>query len=49
MIIWLKDGNCLVEGEMLSFIVNRIYFGKYWCLVDNNLDIKVNISVFLDV
>lgn len=48
-IIWIKDGQVMKKGEILSFIVNRNQFGQYWCFVDNGFNIVVNVSVYFDV
>ena len=39
----------VAKGEMLSFKANRNHSGKYWCLVENGLNITVNASADLDV
>lgn len=41
-------GGC-VEGESLSFEINKNYFGKYLCIVENGLNFIVSVSVNFDV
>ena len=40
----------MAKGETaLSFETNRNQSGKYWCLADNGLGVKINASALLDV
>lgn len=48
-IIWINNGKIVIQGNILSVDVNRNYFGRYWCLVDNGLNLIVNVSVNFDV
>ena len=48
-ITWLKDGRTVATGNTLSFTANRSQSGRYWCLANNGLDLKINASALLDV
>lgn len=48
-ITWLRDGNILGTGGMLSFVVNRSQAGEYVCSANNGLNVTVNASAYLDV
>lgn len=48
-ITWLRDGNILGTGGMLSFVVNRSQAGEYVCSANNGLNATVNASAYLDV
>ncbi len=48
-ITWIKDGETVAQGDILSFKANRNHSGNYWCLAQNGLDITVNGSASLDV
>ena len=48
-IVWIKDGRTVDEGQELNLQASRELSGKYWCSVQNGLDISVNISAELDV
>ena len=47
-ITWTIDGMKVGSGDTLSFETNRNQTGKYWCSVENGLDV-VNASADLDV
>lgn len=47
-ITWTVDGMKVGSGDTLSFETNRNQTGKYWCSVENGLDV-VNASADLDV
>ena len=46
---WLKDGEAVGLGDILSFKANRNDSGKYWCLAENGLASTANASANLDV
>ena len=48
-ITWFKDGRPLGEGNTLSFPVYRNQSGRYVCSGDNNLNVTVNASAYLEV
>lgn len=48
-IIWIKDGNILVLGNIFKFIVCKNDFGEYFCLVENGVELVINVSVYFDV
>lgn len=47
-ITWTIDGMKVGSGDTLSFETNRNQTGKYWCSVENGLDV-FNVSADLDV
>ena len=46
---WIKDGQPVGNGDILSFKAKRSDSGKYWCTAENGLDVTVNASAYLDV
>ena len=49
VITWIRGSETLIQGDTLTFKVNRNHSGKYWCSAENALNITVNASANLNV
>ena len=46
---WIKDGETVGSEETLIFKAVRNDSGKYWCSVENGVDLSINVSAHLEV
>ena len=45
----MKDERIFATGVDLSFKTSRNHSGEYWCLAENELNVTVKASAFLNV